>query len=212
MSMFEKFFGLSENPFNVTPDPKFLFLSKAHEESLSYLRYGIDQRKGFIMITGEVGAGKTTICRALLGNLPKTVRTALILNPALSDIELLQTINQDFGINASHTSKKALLDELYEFLINVFIAGENAVLIIDECQNLSPDVLEQIRMLSNLETEKEKLLQIVLVGQPELGETLKKPALRQLTQRVSVHYHMLPLQKEEIERYINHRLKIAGAD
>lgn len=166
--MFEQFFGLSENPFNVTPDPKFLFLSKAHDEALSYLRYGIEQRKGFIMITGEVGAGKTTICRALLATLPKTVRTALILNPALSDIELLQAINQDFGINASTASKKALLDELYEFLIRAFVNGENAVLIIDECQNLSPDVLEQIRMLSNLETEKEKLLQIVLVGQPEL--------------------------------------------
>jgi general secretion pathway protein A len=209
--MFEQYFGLSENPFNVTPDPKFLFLSKAHEEALSYLRYGIDQRKGFIMITGEVGAGKTTICRALLGGLPKTVRTALVLNPALSDIELLQTINQDFGLNASPISKKALLDELYEFLINVFIAGENAVLIIDECQNLSVDVLEQIRMLSNLETEKEKLLQIVLVGQPELVKVLASPNMKQLDDRIVLRYHIWPLSLRDTRSYINHRLIISGA-
>ena len=209
--MFEQYFGLSENPFNVTPDPKFLFLSKAHEEALSYLRYGIDQRKGFIMITGEVGAGKTTICRALLGSLPKTVRTALVLNPALSDIELLQTINQDFGLDASPSSKKALLDELYEFLINVFVAGENAVLIIDECQILSVDVLEQIRMLSNLETEKEKLLQIVLVGQPELVKVLASPNMKQLDDRIVLRYHIWPLSLRDTKSYINHRLIISGA-
>lgn len=209
--MFEQFFGLSENPFNVTPDPKFLFLSKAHDEALSYLRYGIEQRKGFIMITGEVGAGKTTICRALLASLPKTVRTALILNPALSDIELLQAINQDFGLNASHTSKKALLDQLYEFLINAFVNGENAVLIIDECQNLSPDVLEQIRMLSNLETEKEKLLQIVLVGQPELTKLLAAPAMKQIDDRIVLRYHIWPLSLWDTKSYISHRLIISGS-
>lgn len=209
--MFEQFFGLSENPFNVTPDPKFLFLSKAHDEALSYLRYGIEQRKGFIMITGEVGAGKTTICRALLASLPKTVRTALILNPALSDIELLQAINQDFGINATHTSKKALLDELYEFLINAFVNGENAVLIIDECQNLSPDVLEQIRMLSNLETEKEKLIQIVLVGQPELTKLLSAPTMKQIDDRIVLRYHIWPLSLWDTKSYINHRLIISGS-
>ena len=208
--MFEPFFGLSENPFNLTPDPKFLFLSKAHEEALSHLKYGIERRKGFVMISGEVGAGKTTICRALLSSLPSTVRTALILNPALSDIELLQTINQDFGINATHTSKKALLDELYEFLINVFIRGENAVLIIDECQNLSPDVLEQIRMLSNLETETEKLLQIVLVGQPELRDLLAQPSLRQLDERISVRYHLDALSRDDLRDYVAHRLAVAG--
>ena len=209
--MFEQYFGLSENPFNVTPDPKYLFLSKAHEEALSYLRYGIDQRKGFILITGEVGAGKTTICRTLLGSLPKTVRTALILNPALSDIELLQTINQDFGISGSSDSKKALLDSLYEFLINVFTAGENAVLIIDECQNLSPDVLEQIRMLSNLETEKEKLLQIVLVGQPELIKILSSPNMKQIDDRIVLRYHIWPLSHWDTKSYINHRLIISGS-
>lgn len=209
--MFEQYFGLSENPFNVTPDPKFLFLSKAHEEALSYLRYGIDQRKGFIMITGEVGAGKTTICRALLGSLAKTVRTALVLNPMLSDIELLQTINQDFGLDASPSSKKALLDKLYEFLINAFVAGENAVLIIDECQILSVDVLEQIRMLSNLETEKEKLLQIVLVGQPELVKVLASPNMKQLDDRIVLRYHIWPLSLRDTKSYINHRLIISGS-
>jgi general secretion pathway protein A len=209
--MFEQFFGLSENPFNLTPDPKFLFLSKAHEEALSHLKYGIERRKGFVMISGEVGAGKTTICRALLGSLPKTVKTALVLNPALSDIELLQTINQDFGINAAHTSKKALLDELYEFLINVFIRGENAVLIIDECQNLSPDVLEQIRMLSNLETEKEKLLQIVLVGQPELVKLLSSPSMKQINDRIVLRYHIGPLSLADMRSYINHRLIVSGS-
>lgn len=209
--MFEPFFGLSENPFNLTPDPKFLFLSKAHEEALSHLKYGIERRKGFVMISGEVGAGKTTICRALLASLPSSVRTALILNPALSDIELLQTINQEFGINETHTSKKALLDELYEFLINVFIRGENAVLIIDECQNLSPDVLEQIRMLSNLETEKEKLLQIVLVGQPELVKLLSSPSMKQINDRIVLRYHIWPLSLPDTRNYIHHRLIVSGS-
>lgn len=209
--MFEQFFGLSENPFNLTPDPKFLFLSKAHEEALSHLKYGVEHRKGFVMITGEVGAGKTTICRSLLGSLPKTVRTALVLNPTLSDVELLQTINQDFGINAAYTSKKALLDELYEFLINVFMGGENAVLIIDECQNLSPDVLEQIRMLSNLETEKEKLLQIVLVGQPELVKLLSSPSMKQINDRIILRYHIWPLSISDTRSYINHRLIVSGS-
>jgi len=209
--VFEQFFGLSENPFNVTPDPRFLFLSKAHDEALSYLRYGIDQRKGFILITGEVGAGKTTICRALLAGLPKTVKTALILNPALSAVELLQAINQDFGIDASSTSKKALLDELYDFLIKTFVNGENAVLIIDECQNLEPEVLEQIRMLSNLETEKEKLLQIVLVGQPELVKILSAPAMKQIDDRIVLRYHIWPLTLWDTRSYINHRLVISGS-
>jgi general secretion pathway protein A len=170
--MFESFFGLSENPFNLTPDPKSLGLSQVQQEAGYHLQYGIEQRKGFVLITGEIGAGKTTICRSLLAMLPRKTRTALVLNPSLSAVELLQTINQDFGIDAGSTSKKELLDKLYEFLIKVFVDGENAVLIIDECQNLSPEVLEQIRMLSNLETEKEKLLQILLIGQPQLAKML----------------------------------------
>jgi len=209
--MFEKYFGLDENPFNLTPDPKYLYYSQIHKEALSHLKYGIDERKGFILLTGEVGAGKTTMCRLLLTMLPDTVKTSLILNPSLSDIELLQTINQEFGINYSHTSKKALLDELNGFLLNVSAKGENAVLIIDECQNLSPEVLEQIRMLSNLETEKKKLLQIVLIGQPELKTMLATPSLRQINDRITVRYHMGLLNKSDTRDYIKHRLIISGS-
>lgn len=210
--MFESFFGLSENPFNLTPDPKFLYLSKVHQEALSHLLYGIEQRKGFVLITGEVGAGKTTICRSLLGMLPKKIQTALILNPSLSDVELLQTINQDFGINNSQTSKKVLLDELYEFLIQNFIDGGNAALIIDECQNLSPEVLEQIRMLSNLETEKEKLLQIIMIGQPQLAKVLSSPDLKQINDRIVLRYHIWPLGLADTKSYINHRLIVSGSN
>ncbi|MBN2298780.1 MAG: AAA family ATPase [Deltaproteobacteria bacterium] len=209
--MFERYFGLSENPFNLTPDPKFLYLSKVHQEALSHLQYGIEQRKGFVLITGEVGAGKTTICRSLLAMLPTGTRTALVLNPSLSDVELLQTINQDFGIDASSSSKKALLDELYEFLIDVFINNENAVLIIDECQNLSPNVLEQVRMLSNLETEKEKLLQILMIGQPQLAKMLASPDLKQIDDRIVLRYHLWPLGLNDTRKYINHRLIVSGS-
>lgn len=209
--MFEVFFGLSENPFNLTPDPKFLYLSEVHQEALSHLQYGIEQRKGFVLITGEVGTGKTTICRSLLSMLSNKTRTALILNPSLSDIELLQTINQDFGIDYCSNSKKDLLDKLYDFLIDVFVKGENAVLIIDECQNLTPEVLEQIRLLSNLETEKEKLLQIILIGQPELAKMLQSPGLRQINDRIVLRYHIWPLSLPDTKNYLRHRMAVAGA-
>lgn len=209
--MFEKYFGLTENPFNLTPDPKYLYFSKVHKEALSHLKYGIDEKKGFILITGDVGAGKTTLCRVLLTTLPDTIKTALILNPTLSDIELLQTINQEFGIDSGNVSKKALLDELYGFLLDVRTENKNAVLIIDECQNLSTDVLEQIRMLSNLETEKEKLLQIVLIGQPELKSMLSTPSLKQINDRITVRYHMGLLSKPDTKEYIRHRLIISGS-
>jgi general secretion pathway protein A len=209
--MFEKYFGLTENPFNLTPDPKYLFFSKVHKEALSHLKYGIDEKKGFVLITGEIGAGKTTLCRVLLTTLPDTIKTALILNPTLSDIELLQTINQEFGISSTSSSKKALLDELYGFLLDVRADNKNAVLIIDECQNLSTDVLEQIRMLSNLETEKEKLLQIVLIGQPELKSMLSTPSLKQINDRITVRYHMGLLNKPDTRDYIRHRLIISGS-
>ncbi|HOX00506.1 MAG TPA: AAA family ATPase, partial [Deltaproteobacteria bacterium] len=209
--MFEAFFGFAENPFNLTPDPKFLYLSEVHREALSHLQYGIDQRKGFILISGEVGTGKTTICRSLLAMLPKKIRTALVLNPSLSDLELLQAINQDFGIDPSPGSKKELLDRLYNFLIEVFVSGENAVLIIDEGQNLTPEVLEQIRLLSNLETEKEKLLQIVLIGQPELLRMLEAPGLRQINDRIVLRYHIHPLTLKDTGSYLKHRLAVAGS-
>jgi general secretion pathway protein A len=209
--MFEGFFGLSENPFNLTPDPRFLFLSDVHKEALSHLQYGIEQRKGFVLITGEVGTGKTTLCRSLLATLSQKTRTALILNPSLSDVELLQAINQDFGLSSSSASRKELLDQLYDFLIDVFVQGENAVLIIDECQNLTPEVLEQVRLLSNLETEKEKLLQIIMIGQPELVKMLSSPNLRQINDRIVLRYHLWPLTRSETRRYLSHRMEVSGA-
>ncbi|RMF86311.1 MAG: AAA family ATPase [Nitrospinota bacterium] len=209
--MYYSFFGLKEKPFNVTPDPRFLFLSKQHQEALGHLLYGIEERKGFIEITGEVGTGKTILCRALLNQVGKNVHTALIFNSYLSEIELLQNINTDFGLTGSGRTRKELIDELNRFLIHQFSEGKNAVLIIDEAQNLDPPVLEQIRMLSNLETDSGKLLQIVLVGQPELRDLLSRPNLRQLDQRIAVRYHLQPLDRSDTEQYIYHRLLVAGS-
>ncbi|MFV1951967.1 MAG: AAA family ATPase [Nitrospinota bacterium] len=209
--MYRSFFGLIEKPFNVTPDPRFLFLSKSHEEALGHLIYGIKERKGFIEITGEVGTGKTILCRSLLDELDKDVRTALILNPSLSEIELLKMINGDFGIGDKGNTKKELIDNLNKFLLDQLSEGKNAVLIIDEAQNLEPQIMEQIRLLSNLETASEKLIQIILVGQPELRENLALPNLRQLNQRISVRYYIKALEMEEIGRYIYHRLAVAGS-
>ncbi len=209
--MYERFFGLKEKPFNVTADPAFLFFSRRHKEAFSHLAYGIKERKGFLEITGEIGAGKTTLCKGLLNSLNKDTKSALILNPDLSKFQLLKAIAQDLGITLEKKSGSFLLAKLNEFLIQQLMCGNNVVLIIDEAQNLKAALLEQIRLLSNLETEKEKLLQIVLVGQPELREKLKSPKLRQLRQRISVRYHIFPLEKDEIDRYIRHRLSVAGA-
>jgi general secretion pathway protein A len=209
--MYNTFYEFKESPFNITPDPGFFFLSQRHQEALSSLVYGIQSKKGFIEITGEVGAGKTTICRCLLSMLDKSVRTALILNPHLSDIQMLRTIVQDFGVTAKGNTKKDLFDAFNRFLLEQLTLGNNVALIIDEAQNLKPVLLEQIRMLSNLETEKEKLLQIVLVGQPELRELLARDNMRQLRQRVAVRYHLTPLNLEEVIQYVQHRLKVAGA-
>ncbi len=209
--MYKKFFGFHEAPFNMTPDPHFMYFSKRHMELLSCLHYGVEWRKGFIEVTGEVGAGKTTVCRFFLENIKDKARTALILNPNLSGVQLLQTIAEDFGIAVKGRNKKALFDGINNFLLNVLREGENAVLIIDEAQNLSTKALEQIRLISNLETEKQKLIQIVLVGQPELKNLLKSPSLTQLRQRIAVRYHLTPLDYTEVEEYIYHRLKMAGA-
>ncbi|MFC1631790.1 XrtA/PEP-CTERM system-associated ATPase [Candidatus Omnitrophota bacterium] len=209
--MYEQYFGLKEKPFNVTADPSFLFFSQHHKEALAHLSYGIKERKGFLEITGEIGTGKTTLCKALLNSLDKQTKTALVLNPDLSKFQLMKAISQDFDIPDNRSSKISLLDRLNEFLIQQLSYGNNVVLIVDEAQNLRPSLLEQIRLLSNLETEKEKLLQIVLVGQPELREKLNLPKLRQLRQRISVRYHVLPLEKDEVEKYIRHRLNVAGA-
>jgi general secretion pathway protein A len=211
MSMYCAFFGLQEQPFNLTPDPRFLFLSQSHQEALGHLLYGIEERKGFIAITGEVGTGKTLLCRALLDRLGPRVRTALIFNSFLSDIELLRSINDDFGLPSGGTTRKELIDALNAFLLREFRDGHNAVLIIDEAQHLAPAVLEQIRMLSNLETEGGKLLQIVLVGQPELRPLLARPELRQLNQRIALRYHLRPFDRQETSAYISHRLLVAGS-
>jgi len=210
--MYQKFFGLAEAPFNLTPDTRFLFLSRKHREALANLIYGIQERKGFITLTGEIGAGKTTLCRALTNELnPDTTKTAVIFNSFLNEIELLQTINEDYGLPAESDSKRDLIRGLNEFLIRENSIGHNVILIIDEAQNLSPPVLEQIRMLGNLETETDKLIQIILMGQPELLDILARPELEQLNQRVSVRYHILPLEKEDVPLYIRHRLGVARA-
>jgi len=209
--MYCPFFGLQEKPFSITPDPRFLFLSPSHQEALGHLLYGIEERKGFITVTGEVGTGKTLLCRALLDRLGSDVCTALIFNSFLSEMELLRSINEDFGISRGGATRKELIDLLNQYLISEFSAGRNAVLIIDEAQNLAPPVLEQIRMLSNLETERGKLLQIVLIGQPELRQQLACPELRQLNQRIALRYHIQPFNRQETVDYINHRLVVAGS-
>src|ERR1041385_866511 len=203
--LYKEFYGLREYPFNMTPDPQFLFLSHNHRIALDVLRFGIRERKGFIAITGEVGAGKTTLCRALLNSLDTaTTKTALILNPMLSGSQILQAICDEFRLQPARTTKKDLYDAINAFLLRELAANHNVALIVDEAQNLKPSVLEQIRLLSNLETEKEKLLQIVLVGQPELAEILDRDSLRQLKQRISLRYHVAPLAPEEISEYIDH--------
>jgi general secretion pathway protein A len=208
--MYEKFFYFKENPFHITPNPRFLYLSSKHREAMDLLSHGIARKKGFILLTGEVGTGKTTLCRAILNTLPKSVASALVLNPILSYIDLLRTITGDLGLEVSERSAKAHIDALNKFLLNVASKGGNAIVIFDEAQNLSLTSLETIRLLSNLETNREKLLQIILVGQPELREKLKLPQLRQLNQRIVVRYHLRPLSLDEVEGYIQNRLFIAG--
>ncbi len=208
--MYESFFQFNEAPFNLTPDPRFVYLSPGHQEVLEHMIYGIDQRKGFILIAGDIGAGKTTLTRLLLDRLDEQIKTALIFNTFLSEIELLRAINRDFGLPAEGSTREELIETLNRFLIDKLAAGGNAVLIIDEAQNLSVPVMEQIRMLSNLETETKKLIQIILVGQPELSRTLDQPGLKQLNQRIAVRCHLSPMKYEDTVRYIHHRVSVAG--
>ncbi|KPK24375.1 MAG: hypothetical protein AMK69_16205, partial [Nitrospira bacterium SG8_3] len=208
--MYPSYFGLKECPFNLTPDPRYLYLSPYHKEALDHLLYGIQERKGFIRMIGGIGTGKTTICRSLLGHLEATTKSALIFNAFISDMELLESINQEFGIRMETgvKSKKDYIDALNHFLLETYRSGGNAVLIIDEAQNLSHSVLEQIRMLSNLEAEKEKLIQIVLVGQTELNDILASPSLKQLNERIMVRYDLKPLDSKDIKGYVEHRLVV----
>jgi len=210
--MYASYFGLKENPFNLSPDPKYLFMSHQHREALNYLIYGITERKGFIVITGGIGTGKTTICRSFLAGLDGSVESALIFNAAMTEVELLETINQEFHIpmNPREKSKKHCIDALNGFLLKSYGEGRNVVLLIDEAQNLSQAMLEQLRLLSNLETERDKLIQMVLVGQPELQDLLMSPSLRQLNERITVRYDLSPLDWKNIELYIRHRLAVAG--
>lgn len=209
--MYWNYFGFREPPFTLTPNPEFLFLSRFHQEAFAHLLYAIDTRAGFIELSGEVGTGKTTIIRTLLGQLaPETHRTALIFNPTLSPLGLLQEINREFGIPAGSGETRDLHQALNEFLLRENSAGRIVVLVIDEAQNLSTEVLEQVRLISNLETTREKLIQIVLVGQPELKKLLAREELRQLSQRITVRYHLRPMAPGDIHAYIRHRVKIAG--
>jgi general secretion pathway protein A len=210
--MYTSHFKLRENPFSLTPDPKYLFLSRQHREALHHLIYGVKEKKGFIVVTGGIGTGKTTLSRALLARMDPCVETALIFNSYLSDMELLEVINQEFNVSliGVDRTKRRYIDSLNTFLMNNHREGKNAVVLIDEAQNLSRNVLEQIRMLSNLETETEKLLQIVLVGQPELRDLLAQPSLRQLAERISVRYHLDSLSRGDVHDYVEHRLAVAG--
>jgi general secretion pathway protein A len=210
--MYEKFFGFSEKPFNTTPDSKFFFPSDKHLEALNSLRYAIDERKGFVVITGEIGAGKTTVCRTLLNQLSINTKVAVITNTHLTARELIATILDEFEIEYKGGSKQKLLSLLNSFLIRQLSDDVNVVLIIDEAQNLTPTVLEEVRMLSNLETEKEKLLQIVLLGQPQLKARLENSRLEQFKQRIAVYYHLYSLTRAETENYIRHRLKLVSSE
>jgi general secretion pathway protein A len=212
--MYLQFFGLNEKPFAITPDPRYLYLSERHAEALAHLLYGINEAGGFVQLTGEVGTGKTTIVRSLLAQTPKNAEIALILNPKMTAPEFLLTICEELGIEVpegSQQSIKDLVDILSGHLLRAHAQGKRVVLVVDEAQNLSPEVLEQVRLLTNLETNTQKLLQIILIGQPELRELLSRSELRQLAQRITGRYHLNPLSREETTAYVRHRLRVAGA-
>lgn len=208
--MYTEFFGLSAKPFELLPNPSFFYLSKGHSKALSYLQYGIQERAGFTLLTGEVGSGKTTLIRDIINKNSGAMTLAMIFNTRIDSQQLVAMINEDFGLKAEGKDKTQLLRELNDFLIVECSAGRQPIVIIDEAQNLSPESLEEVRLLSNLESDDFKLLQIVLVGQPELKELIAQPALRQLRQRISISCHLNPLSREETEEYIFHRLATVG--
>jgi len=208
--MYNSFFGFKERPFQLVPNPAYLYLSRSHEEAMAHLVYAISQGDGFVEITGEVGTGKTTLCRAVLENLDQHIEAAYIFNPKLDSLQLLKAINDEFGVPSHGTSVKELTDTLNAFLMKKKVEGKKVVLIIDEAQNLNKDVLEQLRLLSNLETTTSKLIQIILVGQPELGEMLDSHELRQLGQRITLSCYLTPLSYRESREYIYHRIHVAS--
>jgi len=211
--MYEQYYNLIEPPFSLTPDPKYFYRSESHHRAFELLQYAIQRREGFMVVYGEIGTGKTTLCRAVLDTIDKSVYTALLLNPFLTEMDLMKAILEDFGVaapKAKTTTKQDLLNVLNEFLISVLEKEGRAVLLIDEAQNIPLATLEQIRIISNLETNKEKLLQIVLVGQLDVMDVLAKPELRQLAQRISIKCELTPLSGDEVAQYIRHRLAIAG--
>ncbi|KAA9131846.1 AAA family ATPase [Marinihelvus fidelis] len=214
--MYLKYFGLAETPFSITPDPTFIYLSRRHREAFAHLLYGVGQggSGGFVQLTGEVGTGKTTLCRALLEQVSEDTHVALVLNPLMNPVEMLEAICEELAIDidGARGSAKSLVDRLNVFLLDVHERGGRTVVVIDEAQNLSPESLEQVRLLTNLETRKDKLLQIILLGQPELRELLQRRDLRQLAQRITARYHLAPLDREETGHYVAHRLEVAGAN
>ncbi|MDD5775896.1 MAG: AAA family ATPase [Candidatus Omnitrophica bacterium] len=210
--MYEKFYNFSEKPFNTTPDSKFFFPSPKHSEALNSLIYAINERKGFVVITGEIGAGKTTVCRTLLNKLNVNTRIATIINTHLTPKDLIAAILDEFDVEYTSGNKQKLLKALNHYLIQQLAADMNVVLIIDEAQNLTPTALEEVRMLSNLETEKEKLIQIILLGQPQLRAKLDNPKLDQFRQRIAVYYHLNALNREETQNYIFYRLSLVSSN
>lgn len=208
--MYEKFFNLRTKPFELVPNPDFLYMSRSHKKAMTYLDYGIREKVGFILLTGEVGSGKTTLVKNMIKGLNGRVTLSKVFNTKVSSEQLISMINEDFGLDVGGKDKTTLLRELNDFLIEQYANRRQPILIIDESQNLSPELLEEVRLLSNLETDTSKLLLIILVGQPELRKTLASSELRQLRQRISISCHLLPLTRDEMEKYILHRLEIAG--
>lgn len=208
--MYEHYYGLKTKPFDLVPDPRFLYLSRKHDVALTHLEYGIIENKGFIVLTGDVGTGKTTLLNLFLGKVKEKTNTAVIFNTNLDPQSFLELVVREYGITVPDNKRSTLLEQLYDFILREYVEGKRTILVVDEAQNLPAETLEELRMLSNFETEENYLLQIILSGQPQLKRRLQQPELLQLTQRISVHYHLTPLPREDIGEYIRHRVATAG--